>query len=45
MEQESDRHFSALATATLLIASTVTVGWVGLVGWSLIKVATFWLHY
>jgi len=43
MEQENEGRFGPLATAALLIASTVTFIWIGLIGWGLVKVATVWL--
>jgi len=43
MEQESDRHFSLFVNMALLIGSTLTFIWLGLVGWGLIRVVRLWL--
>ena len=44
MKQESDRRYSPFGIVALLIGSTVTVVWVGLIGWGVMKAVTLWLH-
>jgi len=44
MERESDRRFGPFAIVALLIASTLTAIWVGVIGWGLMRAIGLFMH-